>query len=305
MSTSKKPLVSVGIPVCNGEAYLSESLDTILHQTHAHLEIIISDDHSADNSYNILKKYAQKDSRIILYRQKKQIKYRNNFNFVLEKASGDFFVWAAQDDIHNPKFIETLLKPMVADGSAQLSMCDYRNISENTSYQVYDPPVDVDLNIENSLKYFLQTHNLSLFYGMFRTSVLKEIGGYHKDKRPFFHSSDFLTIYKTLLKGKLAFTHQILFFKRDTGFFTDEFTHLTRLPWTTLSKNVIRFALFPIHYVYDLLYGASYIFSSKLANPIKIKTLGRLLICTVRLFIVYIRKSTTGTFLLVRRFLNI
>ena len=63
--------VSVIIPAYNVELYIEDCLNSVLNQTYRNLEIIIVDDYSTDNTYNILKKYAEKDNRIKLYRMKK------------------------------------------------------------------------------------------------------------------------------------------------------------------------------------------------------------------------------------------
>ena len=60
------PKVSVIIPVYNVEKYLRECLDSIVTQTLRDIEIICINDGSTDNSLEILKKYAQKDNRIVL-----------------------------------------------------------------------------------------------------------------------------------------------------------------------------------------------------------------------------------------------
>lgn len=67
----KYPKISVIIPVYNAEKYLPRCLESIINQTHENLEIICINDESKDNSLEILKEYASKDSRIIVHDQKK------------------------------------------------------------------------------------------------------------------------------------------------------------------------------------------------------------------------------------------
>lgn len=62
-----KPLVSIIMPVYNGERFLSEAIDSIIAQTYENWELLAVDDGSDDNSVSIIEKYAQKDSRIKLY----------------------------------------------------------------------------------------------------------------------------------------------------------------------------------------------------------------------------------------------
>ena len=171
MKISEKPLVSIGMPLYNGNRYIKQSIQAILHQSHANLELIISDDSSEDNSFQILQEFTIKDTRIKLF-QHKHLGSIQNFNFVLEKASGEYFIWAAQDDIHHQDFVESLLSLMLQDATVSLVMSDYRNLHTNKTYKIYEPPLFKIAACNESLEYYLKTHNLSLFYGMFRTKIL-------------------------------------------------------------------------------------------------------------------------------------
>ena len=64
-------LVSVIVPVYNVEDYLKKCIDSIIHQTYENIEIILVNDGSTDNSYEICQKFSKKDSRIILLNKKK------------------------------------------------------------------------------------------------------------------------------------------------------------------------------------------------------------------------------------------
>ena len=68
--TKNNPLVSVIIPIFNTSKYLPTCLDSVIGQTYQNLEIILVDDGSTDNSYQIAKEYSKKDSRIKLIHQK-------------------------------------------------------------------------------------------------------------------------------------------------------------------------------------------------------------------------------------------
>jgi len=66
--SKNKPRVSIGLPVYNGEPFLREAIDSILAQTFTDFELIISDNASTDNTEEICRSYAAKDSRIRYYR---------------------------------------------------------------------------------------------------------------------------------------------------------------------------------------------------------------------------------------------
>ena len=92
------PIVSIGMPVYNGEEYIREALDSLLAQTFEDFELIISDNCSTDDTSSICKEYSSRNSRIKYIRQDTNIGVNANFEFVLKQANGDFFMWAACDD---------------------------------------------------------------------------------------------------------------------------------------------------------------------------------------------------------------
>ena len=72
MKNYDETIISVIVAVYNIEKYVSQCLESIITQTYKHLEIIVVDDGSTDNSYKICKEYAQKDNRIKLIHQENQ-----------------------------------------------------------------------------------------------------------------------------------------------------------------------------------------------------------------------------------------
>ena len=83
----------------NGEKYIRQQLDSILSQTYNEFNLIISDDASSDNTVGILKEYENKDSRIKVFKQEKNLGVVENFEFLLKQVTTDFFMLADQDDI--------------------------------------------------------------------------------------------------------------------------------------------------------------------------------------------------------------
>ena len=94
-----QPLVSVGIPVYNGERLIRRALESLLGQTYGHLELIISDNASMDATATICQEYAARDPRVRYYRNLTNIGVYANFRRVFELSSGDYFMWASVDDV--------------------------------------------------------------------------------------------------------------------------------------------------------------------------------------------------------------
>jgi glycosyltransferase involved in cell wall biosynthesis len=117
MSAGSSHKISVGLPVYNGENYISEAIDSVLNQTLSDIELIISDNASTDQTREICQQYAQKDSRIRYYRNDQNLGVYRNYNRVFELSTGEYFKWAAHDDLIAPEFFEACLAPMERDSS--------------------------------------------------------------------------------------------------------------------------------------------------------------------------------------------
>ena len=102
----KKSLVTIGIPVYNGELLMKKCIESVLSQTYENFELIISDNASTDSTPDICKEFLKKDDRITFVRQNENMGQNWNFNFPLEKANGEYFVWLVADAILLPEFIE-------------------------------------------------------------------------------------------------------------------------------------------------------------------------------------------------------
>lgn len=103
-----QPKVSIGLPVFNGEAFLRESLDSLLGQTFEDFELIISDNASTDATADIISEYAAFDTRIRYVRQPENIGGSENFLYVLSQARAELFMWASHDDVWEENWLEVL-----------------------------------------------------------------------------------------------------------------------------------------------------------------------------------------------------
>lgn len=91
---------SVCIATYNGEKYIREQIASILPQLQAGDEIIISDDHSTDQTLEIIKSF--KDNRLKIVFNETEKGYTNNFENAIKHASGDFIYLSDQDDVWLP-----------------------------------------------------------------------------------------------------------------------------------------------------------------------------------------------------------
>ncbi len=117
---NNQPLVSIGLPVYNGEQFLRDALDSLLKQTFENFELIISDNASTDNTEKICREYTKKDQRIRYYRNPENIGAARNFNRVFELSKGKYFKWAAHDDICAPSLISVCVEVLEKEDSVVL-----------------------------------------------------------------------------------------------------------------------------------------------------------------------------------------
>ena len=102
-------LVSIAMATYNGELYVAQQLDSILNQTYSNLEIIIVDDNSQDNTYQILQNYAHKHDNIKLFKNKVNYGVALTFSRALSLTTGQFIACADQDDVWFANKIELLV----------------------------------------------------------------------------------------------------------------------------------------------------------------------------------------------------
>jgi glycosyltransferase involved in cell wall biosynthesis len=117
----RTPRVSIGLPVFNGERYLARALDSLVAQDFADFELIVSDNASTDGTSEICQDYAERDQRIKVYRNERNIGAVGNFNRTLELSSGEYFKWAAHDDWCAPEFLGRCVD--VLDEDPSLVLC--------------------------------------------------------------------------------------------------------------------------------------------------------------------------------------
>ena len=119
---TKKPLVSVIIPVYNVAPFLREALDSVLAQTYKQLEILVVDDGSTDGSSRICDEY-RKDSRVtVIHQENHGLSHARNVG--LDRMTGEVVCFLDSDDAFEPEFVELLLESLIKE-KADISVCRY------------------------------------------------------------------------------------------------------------------------------------------------------------------------------------
>lgn len=176
----EKYLVSVGIPAYNRPEGLRRTLECITKQTYKNLEIIISNDCSPNpETEAVALEFTAKDPRIQYFYQQENKARFFNFGFVLEKATGEYFMWASDDDEWDPRFVEVCVDKLNNDLCYGLVFTRYEITSP------YDQK-KVNLNHNRYLRtkhkkaIFLllpgpHTHKANMSYGVWRRETISRV----------------------------------------------------------------------------------------------------------------------------------
>ena len=100
------PLISVLVPMYNTQKTIKRCINSIIKQTYTNLEIVLLDDGSVDNTYNIAKTFADVDKRIKLLTKPNEKNLAKTRNYLLENYTGDYIVWVDSDDVLHKKYVE-------------------------------------------------------------------------------------------------------------------------------------------------------------------------------------------------------
>ena len=146
LNLSESPLVSVVIPVYNVEKYLERCLDSVVKQTLENIEIIVVNDGSKDNSLDIIKEFAAKDSRVKLI-DKPNSGYGNSMNRGFDAALGEYIGIVESDDFIREDMFEKLYA-LTLNGSVDVVKGNFFDYYEQDG----KPPV-ITPNHERDMRY--------------------------------------------------------------------------------------------------------------------------------------------------------
>jgi glycosyltransferase involved in cell wall biosynthesis len=131
-------IVSVGVPVYNGERYLAATLDSLLAQSLKEFEIVISDNASTDRTAEICRNYQEKDRRVHYFRNDQNIGAALNFNRVVELCGAPLFHGGACDDLYHPMFLECCVGALERHPNLVLSYARTTMIDEEGQSLLFD-----------------------------------------------------------------------------------------------------------------------------------------------------------------------
>ena len=214
-----KALVSIGMPVCNGERHLTQALDSLLAQEHENLELLISDNASEDRTQEICLEYSTRDKRVRYYRNDINEGPFWNFNRVLELASGEYFMWASCDDYWDPRYIRSCLKGFDASEAVVLAGAVCESINAETGELIFTDRGFSTIGLtprERFMRYKATVHGGGhiggIFYGIYKRSALREVMPMKK-----VNATDHLILAELCFRGEFVTVPEKLMVKRWGG----------------------------------------------------------------------------------------
>lgn len=152
--------VDILLATYNGEKYLKEQIESILDQTYKNIQIIISDDCSQDGTRDILKEY-EKNDKIRVFYQDKNLGYVKNFEFLLNQVENNLYMFSDQDDVWKKEKVEKSVEKLQNE-NLDLVFGDLEVVDENLntickSYNKY-------MHLNRKIEKYLNDYRLQYIY---------------------------------------------------------------------------------------------------------------------------------------------
>ena len=217
----------------NGERFINQAINSLVNQNYTDWSMLISDDESKDKTGDICKEWAKKDNRITYHRQKKNIGMFPNFKFVLDSAQGEYFMWAAQDDIWEKDFLKVCVEHLEKNknlGFAMTTVADAdsfgRTLREMPDMRIFcGKPRFMKI-----ARYVLQPEVLgrcNMMYSLFRTDCIKKIWSIYPQRHEW--GSDYLFVLAGISRFENIVDKKVLFKKRYGGFSSPKSSQYDRI----------------------------------------------------------------------------
>jgi glycosyltransferase involved in cell wall biosynthesis len=230
---SLTPKVSIALPVYNGENYLQEALDSLLSQSYENFELIIGDNASTDATKKICEVYAEKDRRIRYFRHDTNIGAAANYNYVFELARGEYFKWAAHDDVCSPDYLKSCVEKLESDPSVVL--CCPKEIAIDKDSEIIENYMDKyrplkHLSSTSTYQRFYDlsclNHGCFMVFGLTRTATLKQT-----PKIANYLGSDRVLVAELSLSGRFWESPEPIYFRRHSEQYCALENDSTRTDW--------------------------------------------------------------------------
>lgn len=212
------PLVTALLPSYNAEAFIRDTLDSLVAQSWPNLEILIGDDCSTDRTPEIIQEYAERHSNIRILERGKNLGWLGNCNDLMENARGEMMFFAFHDDVVAPEYVSSLVKALKNKPEAILAFSDLELVDPDGTRELLE--CAEMSKVENAtLRGLMIARRRSNFHwwipnrGLFRKNAYERIGGIPKSEFGEF-SADWTWLLHMSLLGPFIRVPETLCFKR-------------------------------------------------------------------------------------------
>jgi len=212
--SDKQPLVTIGIPVYNGEEYIRSVLDSLLSQQYMNIKIIISDNASVDHTAEICEYYVGEFKNITYHRNSVNYGAAYNFNKLIELSIGKYFMFASSHDLWDPTFVSKCISILEKENDVVLVYPQTLLIDQNNKPLMITPDALDTRGMDAMSRYFSIISNLhwcNMVYGVIRRDALEKCEGFKEVIGP-----DHAFLAELSLIGSFAQIKEPLFFRRKT-----------------------------------------------------------------------------------------
>ena len=175
-----RPLVTLGMPVYNGDAYIDDAIRSVVEQTLDDFVLIVGDNASTDRTAQIVRRWAAADPRVHYLPSDRNRGLAWNWNRVLHAAETPYFRWTAHDDVLRPRLLERLVDALEPDDGAVVSYPRTVEI-DGSGHELgwYEDLLDLDEHEPHRrLRHLLRNmRKCNPLFGLMRTDALRETGG--------------------------------------------------------------------------------------------------------------------------------
>lgn len=218
------PLVSVGLPIYNGEATITRAIESILRQDYPNIELVISDNGSTDKTYEILVNLYEQSPNIRIHRSLVNRGWTWNANRVFSLSHGEFFLWSAHDDFYEKSFISSAIQQLKLYPMAVMCHPKTKAVIDGGTESLWHSGLESFKGLTTVQQRYSETLNnfpAVAFYGVYRSRILREIGTLTE-----IVGADVVFIQKLSLYGNFCDTESELF------------TRIARPLWNTRKQNI-------------------------------------------------------------------
>jgi len=184
---SKPPLVTVICTCFNHEKYVIESLESVINQQYQNIQLIVVDDYSTDNSYEVIVKWIEKHPLVKFIQNKENLGLTKSFNNAYKYSKGEYIIDLAADDILLPECITLQLNTFKNSNYSNLALV-YGNailINEQGDFNSYFFPRHEDGSLikkhptGNMYPYIIsEIHSMCSVTALIKTDVFDYLKGY-------------------------------------------------------------------------------------------------------------------------------